>query len=237
VIYGRSKTGKTTFASTFPGPALLVDIRDHGTDSVSDTPGMDIAETEDYETFEEVYWFLKEGGHEYKTVILDTVTQLQQLVLEDVCKNKRKGDSPGDWGSMTQREWGDAASTLKEWIIRFRDLPMEVVFLAQERTRNTADDNASDNTMMPEVGPALMPSVATVMNANVDIIAHTYVKVVNRTKEVNGVKKKVEDIVYSLRIGPDPIYTTGIRKPRAIEVPHDVPNATFQDIIDIIKGD
>ena len=31
-IYGRSGSGKTTFSSTFPGPTLLLDIDDRGTE-------------------------------------------------------------------------------------------------------------------------------------------------------------------------------------------------------------
>ena len=42
VFYGRSASGKTTLASTFPGKKLLIDIRDEGTDSILDVKDLDV---------------------------------------------------------------------------------------------------------------------------------------------------------------------------------------------------
>lgn len=58
VFYGRSGTGKTTAASTFPKPMLLLDAKDRGTDSISDVPGIDVLDVQTYDEFETAYWYL-----------------------------------------------------------------------------------------------------------------------------------------------------------------------------------
>src|SRR5215471_11264469 len=92
-IYGKSGTGKTTFSATFPKPILQLDIRDQGTDSIADHKDIDLVEIDSWPTFEEVYYFLKENPKKYKTIVVDTITQLQQICLEYVMQGKKKDGS------------------------------------------------------------------------------------------------------------------------------------------------
>lgn len=245
VLYGRSGTGKTTLASTFPGPILLIDIRDEGTDSISDVKDCDVREVEDFDDLEEIYWWLKKHTEAYGTIVMDTVSQAQQLLVKEIgekSKNKKKGKSAGDWGTMTQRDWGDVGSRLKEWIINFRDLTkdgMNVVFIAQDRTFNASedDDNDADSQIAPEVGPALSPAVAKVLNAAVSMIGNTFIRTRIKKKEgAKGKTIKTQVIEYALRMGPNPSYVTKVRKPRDIEAPAFIVDPTYEDILDIIKG-
>lgn len=236
-IYGRSGTGKTTFASTFPPPILLLDIRDKGTDSIADLNTVDYKRIESFDDVEEIYYFLKKSKR-YKTVVFDTITQLQQLCMEEVVGNKRKKDA-GDWGGMTKREFGDVAAKMKEWVLNFRDLPMEVVFLAQERTtRGDEDDDNPDRMLVPEVGPQVMPSIAGHLNAAVAVIGNTFIRTVVSHKPGKGGKRVATDKVrYSMRIGPNPVYTTKTRKPRGIEIPPLLDDPTYKDVIELFKGE
>lgn len=236
-IYGRSGTGKTTFASTFPTPILLLDVKDQGTDSIADIEDIDVMEIEEWDDFEDAYYYLAKHKKTYKTVVIDTVSQLQQLNMEHVLSKKRKKvESIGDWGTMTRREWGDVAGMMKEWITDYRDLPLEVVFIAQDRVNKGEDEEDSD-MLLPEVGPRLMPSVASHLNAAVSVIGNTFIKLKRVKKEVRGKIIKRERAVYSLRLGPHPIYTTKIRKPKSVEAPPDIEDPTYDDVIDIIKGE
>lgn len=238
-IYGRSGSGKTTFSGSFPQPILLLDIKDQGTKSVADIEDLDVWQINDWDEFEDAYWFLKTSKqHDYKTVVIDTITQCQQLCIIDVLTGKKKKtDRAGDWGTMSKRDWGDASAMLKEKVTSFRDLPMEVVFLAQERT--TIDEESEDNpdsVLIPEVGPAIMKSVASHLNASVSIIGHTFIREQIVRKKLNGKIKEKHEIRYCLRIGPNPIYTTKVRKPKSIIVPLYVEDPTYEDIIDAIEG-
>ena len=240
-FYGRAGSGKTTLASTFPKPILLLDIRDKGTDSIADVKGIDVLSVESLDDIEDVYYdVLKPGKSKYKTLVFDTVTEMQKLVMKSVVmgKNKKKVDESriGDWGSMAKRDWGDVAATMNKWIADFRDLDMEVVFLAQERVKNVDDEEGEDNQLTPEVGAAVMPSIATTLNAAVNVIGNTFIRM-KRTAVVKGNKKTHKETpVYCLRVGPNPIYTTKLRKPRSAESPPYIEDATYKDIKDLVKG-
>jgi phage nucleotide-binding protein len=229
-IYGRSGTGKTTFASTFPGPTLLLDIQDRGTDSIANCKHIDVANVVEWEDLEDIY-DLCTGKTKYKTIVFDTITQLQILGANHVLAKKRKpAIEELRWGAMTMQDYGNLAAAMKETITRFRNLPIEVVFLAQERTSH--DEGSDDTVLTPEVGPALTPSIASHLNACVSIIASTYIK---RRRRKKG---KAEEIIttHSMRIGPNPIYTTKVRKPKEIILPDAIENPTYRDVIDIIEG-
>lgn len=242
VIYGRAGTGKTTLAGTFPEPILLIDLKDHGDESVVGVKGMDVLDVEDIDGFEDAFWYLKKHPKKYKTVVIDTVTQLQQMTVEMVLDGKKlNGKIAGDWGTMSKQQWGDVAAIMKRYINDFRDLEgMNVVFLAQDRVFNLADDESEiDNDLEPEVGPRLSPSVASHLNAAVSIIGNTLKRERTKTtKGQNGKDKviKTGKVEYCLRIGPSPLYITKVRKSRDIKLPDFIENPTYDDIIEVVKG-
>jgi|SRR5215831_4294808 len=239
-FYGRSGSGKTTLAATFPRPILVLDIRDHGTDSIADQEDIDVFDVNSMDDLEMAYYSLREQPKRYKTVILDTVTQLQQIFMEEVMTRKKQRGRVGEWGSMSRREFGDVSALMKDWINDYRNLvalKIQPVFLAQERTNTTNDEEDNpDNMLTPEVGPQVMPSVATVLNANVSVIGNTFIRIRERRKRANGKIREVRTPVYAIRVGPNPIYTTKIRKPRDIEAPSYIENPTYEDLVAVCDG-
>jgi len=215
----------------------LLDCKDEGTDSVSDIDGLDVLDVRTWDDFEEAYWYLHSNPKKYKTVIIDTVSQLQQIAIARCAK--KDVENPGDWGTMTKRDWGEVSGLLKSWILDYRDLPCNVVFVAQDRTFNM-DEEDEGGMIDPEVGPQLMPSVAKHLNASVSIVCNTFIR---RRVEVKKIKKgkktltkEKEIIEYCLRVGPNPIYVTKIRKPKSVQVPSIIVDPTYDDLINIIKG-
>lgn len=235
VLYGRSGTGKTTVAGTFPTPALLLDCKDEGTDSVSDVEGLDVLDVKTWDEFEDAYWWLHAHPGKYKTVIIDTLSQVQQIAIEQITKC----DDAGNWGTMTKGDWGNVASLLKSWIINIRDLPCNVVFIAQDRIFN-ADDEGESGTLDPEVGPQVMPSVAKHLNAAVNIIGNTFIRRRVSVKKIKIGKKtrvrETEHIEYCLRVGPNPVYVTKVRKPKSVLLPSVIVDPTYNDLMNIVKG-
>ena len=243
VVYGRSGSGKTTFAATFPKPMLLLDVSDKGTDSISDVEGIDVMEVESWQDFELSYWYLKENPDDYKTVVVDTLSQLQELAIKKILLEKYNEDeAQSEWGSLSQREWGEVTSVLKTWITHCRNLPMEVVFIAQDRVFEVDEDLDPETMLDPEVGPRLAPSVTKHLNASVHSIGNTFIRRRIRHKEVKrrGSKKtktkEIPETQYCLRIGPDPIYATKIRKPKGIKVPAVIVDPHYEDILELIQG-
>lgn len=234
LIYGRSGTGKTTLAASFPKPILYLDIHDRGTDSIADVKKVDGSEIVDWDDVEKMYWYLREEeGAGYKTIVVDTVTQMQRLAEAKVKGVDLRDLEPAAWGSMKRGQWGEVSSMMKYWLEQYRDLPMNVVFIAQDRTFNVDEESEGDNVLMPEVGAALSPAVAKTLNASVSVIGGTFIRM--RT-EITKRKVRRQIPEYCLRVGPNPLYTTKIRKSKSVEVPDFIVNPTYDAIMEVIKG-
>jgi phage nucleotide-binding protein len=228
LFYGRSGTGKTTLAGTYPTPSLVLDIREQGTNSLVDVQGIDVLAIESWADIEVVYQLLASGNHQYRTVIIDTVTQMQELAMEKVLMDE--GKQPGTT-QIFMNHWGSMGKLMKQWITYFRDLPMNVVFLAQDRTTE-AQENQQAEQLIPEVGPRLSPSVAGTLCAAVSVIGNTYVDEVP-VAEGKQIKNKIQ---YMLRLGPHRLYTTKIRQPKGNQLPASITNPTYEKIVAIING-
>lgn len=241
-LYGRSGSGKTTLAASWPKPILYLNIKDNGTDSIADEEDVDVVDIETSEELKDlILWCVKKASKnklKYKTIVLDTMTQLQGVLINEMGTNKKlsaKGKRPGDFGTLTKQDWGTIAGDLKAVIMDIRNLPVESVFIAQERVFNLGDeeDDGADQ-LMPEVGARLMPSVNSDLMASVSVVGNCFIRIkVSKDKET---KKKVITKQYCLRVGPNEVYTTKIRKPKGITAPDFITDPTFRKIKDVMKG-
>lgn len=221
---------------------LYINIRDDGEDSISDVKGIKALDVLEFADLEDAYWWLKENPKAFKSVVLDTVSQLQTIVVKETAARKKKGNvsRAGDWGTMSKRDWGDVAALLKEWLSNFRDLTgdgMEVVFIAQDRAFNVDDEGEDEEALAPEIGPALSPSVAKHLNAAVTVIGNTFIR--ERAVKSKDPDRKKETLVkeYCLRVGPSSLYVTKVRKPKSSKVPEVIVDPEYSDIVDIIEGE
>lgn len=231
LIYGRAGTGKTTLAATFPKPILLLDVREQGNDSIAEYSDDEIKvlSVETWEDIEQVYWMLQSGDHPFKTVVIDTVTQMQDVCMDTILEEDNKDFA-------TKRDWGTVSGLMKTWIVNYRDLTetgMDVVFIAQERVHDSeSEDENEEGQLDPTVGPRLMPSVAAILNASVKVIGHTFIREVVK-RNLDSIERKA---YFCLRLGPHPYYITKIRKPKDSECPDYISNASYDKIIEIMRG-
>lgn len=241
LVYGQNGTGKTRTSATFPKPLLLADIREKGTDSIRGISGVKIRAIEKWEDVELLYWFLKTQNHKlkvpFKSLVLDTVTQLEQLALMYVMNKEAKEfgfeiDSKADMNMPKIRDYGNAASLLKAWTIRFRDLVEDdifVVFNVQEK-RDGSDELDEDKH---EVFPQLMQSIRGILGGAVTHIIHTEIKDV--TKTVKGQIKSFP--VYVARIGPSTKYLTKFRVAPGVNIPQYLVNPSYEQMLKLMKGE
>jgi hypothetical protein len=237
VIYGRQGSGKTTLGATFPKPLLIVDISEKGTDSVWDVKGIKVIKPKTWEQFVDTYWYVREGK-KFKSAMIDTVSNLQDLAIRDVKEVSEDEKVTGNWGTMTKRDWGKVSGMLKNEILNWRDLPgMNVLFIAHDRVFNVDDEDDTEGMISPEVGPRLMPSVASTMNAAVGIIGNCFIR--EKVKEVKVGKTKLikRDVQYCMRVGPHAYYVTKIRKPKGIVVPKVIVDPTYELLVKTIRGE
>ena len=238
LVYGRSGTGKTTFVGTAPKPLLLLDVREQGTASIRQSPDTYVYPIERWDDFEAIYWYLmnNKGQVKFRSVAIDSVTQLQELAIQKVIG----GDSGG---TASKRAWGEVSGLLKTWIVMFRDLPLNVIFTAQDRLTVLEEESEDDEgIIVPEVGPYLMPSVAKTLNGAVGVIGQTFIRERSVTTKTKSGKEKVKQVVeFCLRIGPHARYTTKLRRDPRLGSEGDVPavliSPTFDQIAELSIGE
>jgi phage nucleotide-binding protein len=94
-ICGTPGTGKTSLATTFPGPVFL--IQTQGEKVPRDLPGehvpVSIGETDNVKSLWNQLLALTTEEHPYKTVIIDSVTGLEGLFADEVLKSDPKAKS------------------------------------------------------------------------------------------------------------------------------------------------
>lgn len=232
VLHGRQGSGKTTLFGTFPTPSLLIDIRERGSDSVSNVKGMDVIQIREWPEFEQLYWALiEEGKGKYRSIGLDTVTQLQGVAMAEIRRREKK---PPDFTS--RRIFGQAAGLMNQWILNYRDLIEDgtnVCFICQERINNASEEDESDSALTPSIGPAMMPSIASTLNGAVSVIGSCFIQ--EHVRRIKG--KKPERIPeYAMRVGPHEYYVTKIRSPKEREVPAIIIDPTFDKVVQTMRG-
>lgn len=233
LFYGRSGTGKTTLAGTFPTPMLVIDISEHGTDSLADQPGIDFLSIGSWQELEDLYWELEAGDHKYKTISIDAVHSMQALAIQearDIAGKKERDQT-------SQRDFGQASGLMNTWIGNFRDLArlgINVLFLAHDKVQEVDTEDDGD-IILPEVGPRLMPSVSSCLIGAVNIVGNTYIaEVVTKSKRA-GVKP-TREVQYRLRIGPHGYYNTKIRRPKKFSIPEYIVDPTYDKLVNVIQG-
>lgn len=231
MVYGRSGTGKTHFGSTFPRPILFIDTNERGTDTIAHEEDIDVVRVTEWQELEDLYWALLDQTTEvaYQSVVIDQVTNLQDIGMAEVLRKSRKGRDE----TFTQRNWGQLSGMMKQYITDFRDLSdtYNLLFIAHERIDEPGDDE--EEMIEPSIGARVMPSVGTFLDGAVDAIGCTFIKERWETED----KEEVRHVDYCMRIGPHAYYSTKIRRPvSAGPIPELLVNATYRKIKDLTEG-
>jgi phage nucleotide-binding protein len=175
LVYGDSGMGKTTLggsADEVPemSPTLVVDV-EGGTESLRHSySDVNIVRVSTWKEMQQVYDELHAGRHPYKTVVLDSLTEIQkfsmyQIMLELVdMKEDADPDVPG------MREWGKNVEQVRKFVRAFRDLPMHTIFTA------LAKEDKNPRTGKSKTAPSLQGKVAAEVPAFLDIVAYYYMK-------------------------------------------------------------
>jgi len=213
LVYGRNKTGKTVFASTTED-VLIVDIDEEGTRSA--LHGAKVIEVRSFDEVAAVYWYLKAGKHNHKAVAIDTLTALHAAAIRKVLGEAEDRDPTRERAQPDRRVWGRANQLVNQLVMDFRNLPMHVIFLAQERV---IEDEEGEEPALHTVN---LPAGArgTALGA-VGLIGRIFLK----ERQVKGSRKTKWTAV--LLVGPHEQYDTGNR----VGLPHLIP-ADMGRIID-----
>src|SRR5215467_13845474 len=166
LFYGEPGSRKTRLASSAPEP-LIIDINDQGYDSVRRDFDPNYVLLDRWQDLNDVYWYLQSGEHDYQTVVLDHVTNLQNVCMNFVIGDEVSRDASRDPDMPSRQSWGKVGQLMKTQIINFRNLPMNVIFLAQLRATEV---DGGDEDVFIKLGPEVSPSIQKVLTASVGTI-------------------------------------------------------------------
>lgn len=119
LIHGGAGSGKTTFSTTGPKPLLLLDVEMASRfvkaeigkkkwNPITEAPPVAdgtwdicVVTVDNYEKAAKAYQYLKSRKHPFKTVVVDSISELQAKAIEDI---KGRGQlQTQDWGKLLQR--------------------------------------------------------------------------------------------------------------------------------------
>lgn len=140
LIYGEAGMGKTWLAGSAQDvpemrKVLYIDA-EAGRNTLDEYwPGIDILPATQWGNYEALYHTLYAGGHEYRTVVLDSISEILEHCKEAVMEEmKLKPDNEErDPDVPSVREWGIILTRMMRLVRRFKDLKLKginVIFIA-----------------------------------------------------------------------------------------------------------
>lgn len=169
VIYGASGSGKTYFAATAPHPIFasaeggLLSTLKHKK-KIDPVKYVAITKLED---LRDLLTYLKKGEHEFETVVIDSITEINEIIKDGI--EKKRG------AQMQLKDWGDLAKAIKAVLRGFRDLDMHVIFIAQEKTEK--DDQKTE-----KIVPSLNGKAANEIAYFMDVVAYSFIDAMGKNR-------------------------------------------------------
>ncbi len=204
LFYGNPGVGKTRLAGTADSvpemrKVLFVDLEGGTLTLTHSNPNVDIVRVKTWVEMQAVYDALYAGNHDYSTVVLDSLTEIQkfnmyQIMMELVDFNEdRDPDVPG------MREWGKNLEQMRKFVRAFRDLPMHTIFTAL--MKNEKDKKTGLSQRMPSLAGKLAAEVAGFL----DIVCYMYLKEVDGEQKHLLLTAATDEIVAKDRTGKLPM--------------------------------
>lgn len=147
MVYGESKVGKSSFAVTAPYPRLMLDVEGGHRflpivikywDPMREEPPVAdgtwdtcVVTVRDYDTVLKTYAWLQTGRHQFRSLIIDSISELQVKCMDSIAGNEQ----------MKMQQWGELLRHMGGLLRDLRDLTMHptnpleaVVLTAMART-------------------------------------------------------------------------------------------------------
>lgn len=152
VIYWTSWAWKTVFWATAPNPIFA--SAEQGLLSVADKdiPYVDIKTIKDLKDLKD---FLKNEKHNYQSIIIDSITEINEIIKSWIEEK--------NWRSMQLQDWGTLSKKIDSILRWFKDLDMHTIFIAQEQY-------IQDENKITKIVPSLNWKTATKIAYYMDIV-------------------------------------------------------------------
>lgn len=184
-FYGDSGVGKTTLAGSAcevesMSPVLIIDV-EGGTVSLTHSyPGVHVVRVKSFIEFNELYAALRQGKHPYKTVVLDSATEIQKFGMYAIMKQLLEKDPERDPDLPGIQEWAKNTEQVRRLVRAFRDLPLNTIITA------LAANQQNDQGQIIRTFPNLSNKLAIEMPGFFDVVGYLYIK--EQVEMIDGVR-------------------------------------------------
>lgn len=180
LVYGEPGSGKTHLAGTAQDVPTMADVHVFNIDGgiMTLAPRGDIHATDIRSVDELEQELFKIASHDKKyestkTVVIDNITELQTLALENITTRefaaRRKKDKNYSVDEVYLEDYGVAGKQLARVLRGFRDLPMHVVFLAHKKDKMRKGTNTLESST-----PNLTDKLCTAVMGYMDMVCYLY---------------------------------------------------------------
>lgn len=180
-IYGDPGVGKTPTGQTASCPRLIVDT-ENGTkflrgpkvywdplrEALPEVPanGTCIVQGRDWETFEAVYEVLYSGQHPFRSLVIDSLSELQKRARDKIfAAGEAQGNGAAD--AMSENRWGILLIRMETVVRELRDLSMNPVRPLQTVVLVCLEDVVNGKKV-----PLIQGKLGKSLPGFVDVIAH-----------------------------------------------------------------
>jgi len=180
LIYGDPGSGKTHLAGTAQDVPTMADVHvfniDGGLMTLAprgDIHATDIRSVDDLE--QEMFRIVNHDPkyQSTKTVVIDNITELQTLALENITTrelaNRRKKDKNYSVDEVYLEDYGVAGKQLARVLRGFRDLPVNVIYIAHKKDKMRKGTNILESST-----PNLTDKLCTAVCGYMDFVWYLY---------------------------------------------------------------
>jgi hypothetical protein len=169
-LWGPNGTGKSTICGTAPTPLLYLYTERQGLISFKRmAPDQDTLRINSVRELHEALSLLRSEEHNYASVCLDSFTEMQTLVADEIVA--RKSREPGEPVKVTIEEHMFIHDRSKSLVRAFRDLPMNVVMTTLSETVIIGEDSDARTVTRPMLMGRKLPAQ---LNGFFNLVGFTY---------------------------------------------------------------
>lgn len=222
LIYGDPGAGKTHLAGTAQDVPEMANVHffniDGGLMTLASRGDISATDIHSVDELEQEFFKIAANDPEYegiKTIVIDNISELQTLALENEAmrsyKDRIKKNKNYTIDEIYLEDYGVAGKKLARILRGFRDLPLNVIYLAHKKDKMRKGTNVLEAST-----PNLTDKLCTAVCGYMDIVAYLYTadeqvehngqyeNVMHRyllTQPVNNFVAKVRDTDFAQKLG------------------------------------